>query len=413
MNETQNQNKSTKLYFGISSQIILMGFVSLFTDVSSDMIESILPLFIFEIGGTAVLLGLISGVTTASANIFKGLSGYLSDKINKRKVFVAGGYIISNLSKPFIGLSPSWEMVLALKASDRFGKGIRTSSRDALISYYAQENRGKAFGLHRSLDTTGAVVGSLLAFLFLFLGFIYREIILFSLFPGVIAIILILFVKEVDPDKFEAEIGKKGNKVKKEKLSRNFIKLIIILGVIEFASIDLSFIIIRAADYISESLIFLIPVFYLISNIVYIIFSPINGALSDKYGRKPLILLGLSLLFGSCILLALPIDISILSFILIIFIYILFGYYMGSVDPISRAYIADLAGKKKRGRAYGLYYLSVGLISLAESLIFGYIYDTFSYSAAFLYGAGMLFICIIIFAITDFSKIIKKDIKSS
>ncbi len=413
MNETQNQNKSTKLYFGISSQIILMGFVSLFTDVSSDMIESILPLFIFEIGGTAVLLGLISGVTTASANIFKGLSGYLSDKINKRKVFVAGGYIISNLSKPFIGLSPSWEMVLALKASDRFGKGIRTSSRDALISYYAQENRGKAFGLHRSLDTTGAVVGSLLAFLFLFLGFIYREIILFSLFPGVIAIILILFVKEVDPDKFEAEIGKKGNEVKKEKLSRNFIKLIIILGVIEFASIDLSFIIIRAADYINESLIFLIPVFYLISNIVYIIFSPINGALSDKYGRKPLILLGLSLLFGSCILLALPIDISILSLILIIFIYILFGYYMGSVDPISRAYVADLAGTKKRGRAYGLYYLSVGLISLAESLIFGYIYDTFSYSAAFLYGAGMLFICIIIFAITDFSKIIKKAIKSS
>jgi len=413
MNEEKSQNRKTKLYFGISSQVILMGFVSLFTDISSDMIESILPLFIFEIGGTAVLLGLISGVTNASANIFKGLSGYLSDKVNKRKIFVAGGYTISNLSKPFIGLSPSWEMVLALKASDRFGKGIRTASRDALISYYARKNRGKAFGLHRSLDTSGAVVGSLLAFLFLYLAFTYRNIILISLFPGLIAIILILFVKEVNPKEFEAEMVKEEKKVEKDKLSRNFIKFIIILGVIEFASIDFSFIVIRAADYINESLVFLIPVFYLISNIVYIIFSPINGSLSDKYGRKPLILIGLSLLLLSSILLAFPINISIYSLILIIIVYILFGYYMGSVDPISRAYVADLAGEKKRGRAYGLYYLSVGLISLVESLIFGYIYDVFSYSAAFLYGAGMLFICLLIFAFTDFSKITKKDTEKS
>ena len=117
----KNQNKSTKLDIGISSQVILMGIVSLFTDISSDMIESILPLFIIGIGGTKLILGLISGVTTASANIFKGLSGYLSDKVNKRKVFVVGGYTISNLSKPFIGFSISWEMVLALKASDPHG----------------------------------------------------------------------------------------------------------------------------------------------------------------------------------------------------------------------------------------------------------------------------------------------------
>ncbi|TFF97749.1 MAG: MFS transporter [Promethearchaeota archaeon] len=406
MNDSENQNISSKLFLGISSQVLLMGFVSLFTDISSDMIESILPLFIFEIGGTAVILGLISGVTNASANIFKGLSGYLSDKVNKRKAFVVGGYTISNLSKPFIGVSPSWEMVLALKASDRFGKGLRTSSRDALISYYAEENRGKAFGIHRSLDTTGALVGSMLAFLLLFLGFIYRQIIFFSIIPGIIAIVLILFVKEVNPKKLEDEIGEKE---KTDKISRSFIKLIIILGVIEFASLDLSFLVIRAADYISVSFISLIPIFYLISNIVYIIFSPINGSLSDKLGRKPIIILGLSILCGTSIILAFPVQVSILSLILIIIIYIFFGYYMASVDPISRAYVADLAGKTKRGRAYGLYYLSVGLISFAESIIFGLIYDFFSFSAAFIYGAVMLFICIIIFSITDFSKIIKKD----
>ncbi len=406
----KNKNKiSTTLYFGISSQVILMGFVSLFTDVSSDMIESILPLFIFEIGGTAVILGLISGVTTASANIFKGLSGYLSDKINKRKVFVVGGYAISNLSKPFIGFSPSWEMVLALKASDRFGKGLRTASRDTLISYYAEESRGKAFGLHRSLDTTGALIGALSAFLLLYFGFIYRQIILFSLIPGIIAIILILFVKEVDPHKLESKVDVPKAPEESEKISRNFIKLIIILGVIEFASLDFSFLVIRASDYINVSFIFLIPIFYLISNIIYIIFSPINGSLSDKYGRKPIIIIGLSILCVTSLLLAIPINVSVFSLILIILIYLLFGYYMASVDPISRAYVADLAGKTKRGRAYGLYYLSVGLISLTESVIFGLLYDVFNYAVAFIYGAIMLLICIIIFSRTDFSKIVKKS----
>ncbi|MGV9173977.1 MAG: MFS transporter, partial [Promethearchaeia archaeon] len=309
-----------------------------------------------------------------------------------------------NLSKPFIGLSPSWEMVLGLKASDRFGKGLRTSSRDALISYYAIDNRGKAFGIHRAMDTTGAIIGSLLAFLFLFLGFIYREIILISIVPGIIAIVLILLVKDVNPRKLESELDL-NKESKTEKVSRDFVKLIIILGVIEFASLDLAFLVIRAADYINVSLIFLIPLFYLISNIVYVIFSPINGALSDKYGRKTIIILGLLILCGSSIFLAFPVETSLFSLISIIIIFSLFGYYMASVDPISRAYVADLAGKTKRGRAYGLYYLSVGLISFAESLIFGYIYDALNYSVAFAYGAIMLAICIVIFARTDFSKI--------
>ena len=410
MNESTEKNSTKKpLIFGVSTQVIIMGLVSLFTDISSDMIQSILPLFIFQIGGTAVILGLISGVTNAASNIFKGLSGWLSDKINKRKPFVVGGYTISNQSKPFIGLSPSWEMVLGLKASDRFGKGLRTSSRDALISYYAKEKRGKAFGIHRAMDTTGAIIGSLLAFLFLFMGLIYREIILISIVPGIIAIILILLVKDVNPKELETELELDEKEPKMEKVSKDFVKLIIILGVIEFASLDLAFLIIRASDYINASLIFLIPLFYLISNIVYVIFSPINGSLSDKYGRKPIILLGLGILCGSSIFLAFPVETSMFSLISIIVIYCLFGYYMASVDPISRAYVADLAGKTKRGRAYGLYYLSVGLISFAESLIFGFIYDAFNYTAAFLYGAIMLAICIVIFAKTDFTRLIGKE----
>ncbi|TFG06289.1 MAG: MFS transporter [Promethearchaeota archaeon] len=403
--EDNNENK--KMIFGVSLPVFIMGLVSLFTDISSELIQSILPLFIISIGGSFLILGLIFGVTTAISNILKGFSGWLSDKVNKRKPFVVAGYAISNFSKPFIAFSPSWEYVLGLKALDRFGKGLRTSSRDVLISYYAIE-KGRAFGLHRSMDTLGAVIGSLLAFIFLYWAWTYSEIIFFSIIPGIIAVIFILFIKDVNPKELDESKLKYPEQPKVDEIDRNFVKLIIILGVIEFASLDIAFLIIRSTDFISIELIFLIPLFYLISNVLYTIFSPITGTISDKIGRKPVIIFGLSLLLISCLLLAVPITISLFSLILIIIIFSMYGIYMASVDPISRAYIADLAGANKRGRAYGYYYLSVGLISLGESLIFGLIYELFTYTAAFLYTSILLLICIIIFSATDFSKIIQK-----
>jgi MFS family permease len=407
MVEEEKPDKNQRMIFGVSVPVFIMGLVSLFTDISSEMIQSILPLFIISIGGTILILGIISGVTTALSNILKGVTGWMSDKINKRKPFVVAGYTISNLSKPFIGFSPSWEFVLGLKATDRIGKGLRTSSRDTLISYYAAE-KGKAFGLHRSMDTLGAVIGSLVAFLLLYMAWTYSQIIFFSLIPGICAIILILTVKDVDPTKLDERKLRFYGHPKVDKIDKNFIKLIIILGVIEFASLDIAFLIIRSTDYISSELIFLIPLFYLLSNVVYVIFSPINGLLSDKIGRKPVIVLGLLLLLISCVLLAFPTDVSLNSLVLIIFIYFMFGFYLAAVDPISRAYIADLAGKNKRGRAYGYYYLSVGLISLAESIIFSLIYEIYSFTWAFIYISIMLFICIVVFIMTDFSKIIEK-----
>ncbi len=299
-------------------------------------------------------------------------------------------------------------MVLGLKTTDRIGKGLRTSSRDTLISYYA-EKKGKAFGLHRAMDALGAVFGSLLAFLLLFLNFDYSQIIIFSIIPGLIAIAFLLPVKDVSPEELDKKLGKKNQKDKREKIDRNFIKLIVILGVIEFASLDVVFLILRASDYIPSGFIFLIPVFYLVLNVVYTIFSPINGSLSDRFGRKPIIIIGLSILLISCVILAFPIEVSLFSVVLIIIIYIMHGFYLASVDPISRAYIADLAGKEKRGRAYGYYYFSVGFISMAEALVFGYLYDAFSFTWAFIYISILLAVCIVIFAVTDFSKIIKKS----
>ncbi len=410
MSEQNKSHLKTKLILGVSIPVFIMGLVSFFTDVSSEMIQSILPLFIIDLveENPTLVLGLIAGITTALANVLKGVSGWASDKINKRKPFVVAGYTISNLSKPFIAFSPSWEVVLGLKAVDRFGKGLRTSSRDTLISYYAVE-KGKAFGMHRAMDTLGAVVGALLAFLFLFWAWSYSQIIFFSVFPGICAVILIFTIKDVDPAKLDDSKLKYYGEPKVDKISKNFIKLIIILGVIEFASLNIAFLQARSLDFISPGLIFLIPIFYLLTNIVYMFLSPFLGSLSDRFGRKPIIISGLSILLISCIILAFPVVPSSFSLIIIIFIYLLYGFYLASVDPISRAYIADLAGKNKRGRAYGYYYLSVGLISLGESLLFGFIYDALSFTWAFLYTATLLFIFIIVFAKTDFAKIIKKE----
>ncbi len=392
--------KTSGMILGVTIPVFILGLVSYFTDVSSEMVTSILPFFIIQVGGTGLILGVITGVTTAISNIFKGISGWMSDKINKRKPFVVGGYVVSNLSKPLMAFSPSWEFVLGLKTVDRFGKGIRTSARDTMISYFSEE-KGRAFGLHRSMDTLGAVTGSFLAFLFLFFTWSYSQIILFSIIPGVIAIALILFVKDVDPSMIKKEDKKEKES---EKLDKNFIKLVIILGIIEFASIDISFVQLRAENY--AFFIFLIPLLYMASNVVYAIFSPINGIISDKIGRKKVISTGLMLLLIISIILAIPAQVSIFSLVIIILVFIMYGFYMASVDPISRAYIADLAGNNKAGRAYGTYYLSVGLISLAESSIFGLIYD-FSYMIAFIYVSILLLISIIIFIRTDFMKILK------
>jgi MFS family permease len=407
MVEEEKPSQAIKLILGVTVPIFIMGLVSFFTDISSEMIQSILPYFIYDVGGTALTLGLITGFTTAIANIFKGVSGWISDRINKRKPFVVAGYSISNISKPLMAFSPSWGFILGLKSIDRFGKGLRTSSRDTLISYYAKE-QGKSFGVHRAMDTLGAVLGSFLAFLFLFLSWTYSQIILFSIVPGFLAIILILSIKDVNPKELEKKLGKAGEKPKVEKLSKNFIKLIIILGVIEFASLDIAFLQIRAGSFIN--VLFFIPILYMLSNIVYTIFSPITGILSDRIGRKKVIDMGLIILLILCVILAFPVDISLFSYIIIFIIFAMYGFYQASVDPISRAYIADLAGKNKRGRAYGYYYLSVGIISLSEALIFGFIYDlspTWGSTWAFTYISILLSICIIIFTITDFTKILK------
>jgi len=397
---------AVRTLFGVNFNIFLLGMVSLFTDWSSDMIGAILPLFILSIGGNVLIIGIIEGVTNASSNILKGLSGVLADTKrfeNKKKQLVVAGYSISNFTKPLIGLFPNWLVTLGLKFTDRVGKGVRTSPRDTMIADYTEKKegkskRGKSFGLHRALDTIGATLGPLTASILLFIGLAYNAIIIFSIIPGVIAILILLFVTEIKS--FQSTNEKESS----PRPTRKFLKLIFTLGVIQFASVDLAFLIVRASDFVWVDFI---PLFIVFTNILYVVFALISGDLSDRVGRKKIILMGLFVLLIVSFMLIFPYPITILSMILILVAFLLFGVHLGLVDPVSRAMVADISGKKKKGTAFGLYYLFIGLISLPECILFGFLYDTFSFVFAFTFSTTLLAICIVIFIFQDFT--IKSD----
>ncbi len=412
-----------KLIFGISINVLLMGFVSLFTDVSSEMITAILPQFLLALGANVLMVTLVTGVTTAVANIIKGISGWLAERLNRRKAFVVAGYALSNIVKPFIGVQTNWVGVLALKVTDRVGKGIRTSPRDTLISHYAtivqeqvgdsETRSGRNFGIHRSMDTMGAVIGPFLAFglVYYFMNVMsiseilaYSWTIMWSIVPGIIAIVFILFVKEIKVDlRGQKKAGRRVDKWPPE-----LTKLIATLAIMEFASIDVAFLIVRATELFPQQYQTLIVIVYAIFNVVYALLAPFIGRLEDKFSKQRIIVVGLSILLGISILVALPYVQSDLGMWVMIIAFLLFGFYMAIVDTGSRAFVSDVTGKDKKGRAYSLYYLLVGIVSIPESLMFGYFYDKFGATVAFLVEGGILLVCIIIFARANFERLLQK-----
>jgi MFS family permease len=429
---TENRDNITgtmpkeKYVWGISLNVLLMGFVSLFTDVSSEMITAIMPVFVLSIAASnaIIALGFIDGISNAVANIIKGFSGYLSDKLKRRKSFVIAGYTISNIAKPFIGIQTRWEGIMGLKALDRIGKGIRVAPRDALISYYSDKsmlelnssssNSGLNFGIHRTMDTMGAIIGSLFAALLLFVGLNYSQIILTSIIPGLMAIFILIFVKDVKEDeiiKLKAEQSNKTpekpkekqepvSKPSHEKLSPRLKKLIVVLSIMEFASVDIAFVMVRSADLVSAQWVILL---YALFNIFAATLATPLGKLLDKVGKQKVISIGLSILLVISIILATPVENLSNAWVFALFVFPLFGIYSAIVEGGAKAFVSDITGKNKKGRIYGLYYFLVGILSIPESLLFAWLYQTYGYLYAFTFSSILLAICIVIFAKADFS----------
>ncbi len=401
----------------LSKNVFSMGLTSLFTDISSEMIYPLLPLFLSTVlGAGATTLGIIEGIAEATSSLLKTVSGYVSDKIKKRKPLVILGYGLSAISKPTIGLATRWIHVLAARFADRIGKGIRTSPRDALIADSVEpEERGKSFGFHRSMDTLGAVVGPLLASALLFIfnknlnwniEKSLRWIFLLSIIPATIAVlILIFFVQEIKKESEE----RKGTSLSLslKGLSTQFKILLLIMLIFSLGNSSDTFLILRSANLGFDKAT--IPLLYTLFNVVYALLSTPLGALSDKIGRVKTIMIGF--LFYAIVYLGFAL-ITSSQIQLLWLLFALYGVYYGFSEGVLRAFVADLSKRETRGFAYGIYHTIVGLSLLPASLIAGLLWDKVSPKAPFFLGSSTAILSFILFAIF-FGKVNGNEEKSS
>ncbi|MEF3245570.1 MAG: MFS transporter [Caldisericaceae bacterium] len=375
--------------------VVILGLTSFFTDVSTEMIVKVLPLFLESIGAGGAFIGVIEGLAETTSSILKIFSGYISDKIRNRKWLTIFGYAESTVSKFFLLFSKTPFSVLIVRFFERIGKGIRTSPRDALIASYTDEtNRGFYFGFHRALDTFGAAVAPLLAFWVLdkFGKTNYEAVFKIALIPAVIAVLILFFVKE---KKLEKEIKKsQGTFFKNLNLGKKFYIFLFAITIFTLGNSSDAFITMYASSFGIFSTTILLMWF--VNTIVYAILSTPFGILSDKIGRKATLILGLTI-YGISYL-AFALAKSETSFW---WIFAIYGVYYALSEGSQRAYISDFVAKDEvRGTAYGLYNFAVGIMSFPASLIAGILYQYVAPSAPFFFGGFLaIFSAILIFFI--------------
>ena len=393
------QNDRRKV-FGFSRNVFFLGVVSFLTDVSSDMIFTLVPLFLLNVlrVGTPVI-GLIEGIAEGTASLLKVLSGWLSDRLGRRKGLAVFGYSISTLAKPFLYFATTWGVVAAVRFVDRVGKGIRTSPRDALVADSAPpEEMGKSFGLHRAMDTLGAVLGLSVAALIVYLvqrGGLeltrdaFQTIVLVGIVPAVLAVfVLLFFVRERGrrADSTGVSCSANGHPSgavpTKKGFDFRFKLFLAIMVVFTLGNSSDAFLILRA-----QNLDFSVPqilLLFVAFNLVYALAALPAGLVSDRLGRKGVIVVGWSIYALAYLGLAVA---SAAWQVWLLFA--LYGLYYGVADGVTRAFVSDLVPAERRGTAYGLYHTAVGLSLLPASLIAGWLWHLIGPEAPFFFGAGM------------------------
>jgi MFS family permease len=358
--------------------VVRLGYVSLFTDFSTEMILGLLPIFVHDqLGASYAIVGLIEGSAEAMNNFFRILTGVVTDRLAKRKPLVLFGYALSSFAKPLFALATSWPQALVVRVTDRAGKGARTSPRDALISdSIAKSEGGKAFGVHESLDQIGAVVGPLVAFLaFPLIGF--RGIFWLSFAPAIVSLlILVFFVKEAVGLKKQTHLFENARQV----MNRRFIFFLAVLGVFLLGAYNFSFILLRASSLgVPDGEV---PLVYVVINAISVVVAFPSGVLADRIGK--ILVLGLS--YVAFIVTSAAGILLVGNWLYGFAIGCLFGVYLGISDPVQRSIIPDFTGSKLKGTGYAFYYLLVGLSSFLANSIFGYLWTFISSSAAFEYS---------------------------
>ncbi len=373
--------KGDRKFFGFGRNVFFAGLVSFFMDVSSEMIYPIVPLFLANVlGVNKSVIGLIEGVAESTASLLKVFSGWFSDRIGNRMWLMAAGYGISTLSRPIVALATGWENVLGFRFVDRFGKGVRTAPRDAIIAESSgRAYLGRAFSFHRSLDTMGAVVGPALAFFLLgIFSNNYRKIFWLSMIPGSIAVLLIIFF--ITEKKKAAIAHTERPKLTLKHFDWRFKFFVTITGLFAVGNSSDVFLILRAQQVGISTV--MIPVVYLLFNFVYSVSAIPAGVAADRFGRKRVILLGFALFAISYYGFAATYDTKA--------IWVLFGLYglfMGLTEGIQKAFLATIIPADFKATAFGVYNTVVGIAMFPASLIGGWLWDHVSPSATFYFGA--------------------------
>lgn len=378
---------------------------SFFNDISSEMITNLIPLFLANILGVRMdVIGLIEGVAESTASLLKIFSGWFSDRISKRKELAVLGYAISTVAKPFLYVVTGWPGVLGVRFADRVGKGIRTAPRDALIAdTVSNEQRGLAFGLHRAGDTAGAFAGLLVALLVVWISqsgavsldiATFRRIVLIGIIPAVAAVLILgLLARDV-----QISSNKTSDALRLGALSPTFKRFLVVIFIFTLGNSADAFLILRA----QERGLNVIGVLGMLAsfNLIYALLSGPLGALSDRVGRRRVIVVGW--LIYACLYLGFAIAQLAWHIWLL---YTLYGMYYAAVEGTARAYIADIVPSTQRGTAYGAYNAAVGIGALPASLIAGILWQGtgswggFGPSAPFFAGAGLAFLAIVLFTI--------------
>lgn len=389
MNKTEKEKK----IFGFGKNVTVAGLVSFFMDVSSEMIYPLVPLFLANVlGANKSVIGFIEGIAESTASLLKVFSGWFSDRIRNRKWLMAAGYGISTLSRPFVALATGWQHVMSSRFIDRFGKGVRTAPRDAIIAESADRTHlGRAFGFHRAMDTMGAVVGPALAFFLLgILSNDYRKVFWLSMIPGVIAVLLIIFFITEKKKVVAAHVDRPKLTMKHFDWKFKFFVAIATLFAIGNSS-DV-FLILRAQQIGIPTV--MIPVVYLLFNLVYSLSSIPAGIAADMFGRKRVILLGFILF--AILYYGFAIAESITA---IWFLFAFYGLFMGLTEGIQKAFLATIIPQDFKATAFGVYTTAVGIAMFPASLIGGWLWDNISPSATFYFGAITATLSAILFII--------------
>jgi MFS family permease len=397
---------------------MVLGVVSLLTDASSEMIYPIMPLFLSFIGATGVVIGLIEGASETTASFIKVISGWYSDKLDKRKPFITGGYGLSSLVKPLLVWASTPAQVLGIRISERVGKGIRSAPRDALIADSTLgEVRGKAYGFHKAMDSTGAVIGPIITLAIILLVVaqeedLYRLVFAVAVIPAVLSVaVILLFVREKEgaskpPSTKTFRKGLGG-------LGRPFWMLMAVVVTFYIGEISYAFFILRVEDVDSSLFDSMVPAsvdpeivqaiaLYILYNIVFVVTAIPAGSLSDRLGRRPVILAAFVLFLATCAAMAFAGHLVVLAIG-----FILFGVYKGASEGVFKAYVTDVVPSDLKGTALGAFHTAVGLVMLPGGIIAGLLWDSVGHWSTFAFGAVMALISITMLSFLGLAKIDK------